>query len=316
MVQSRVVKPIPQENASFSEIFFHFPPRGAILDAGTPDEALPGIRRNDGPPDDSPIRQIEQHGTKEIMKYNPARHRLPVCDVSGILLVDKPREWTSFDVVNFVRSRFNVPKVGHCGTLDPAATGLLVLVLGSFTRASDRFSGADKSYHGTIRLGVETDSGDLDGAVTAEHDPSEITEERFREVCESFRGDSMQLPPMVSAVKVGGKKLYELARKGIEVEREPRPITITRFTVERWTPPEAEFTVSCSKGTYIRVLCADIGRKLGCGAVLASLRRLRSGRFNVADAITVDTLKTMDQNAFRDHVIAGLMRIAKEEKTL
>ena len=250
------------------------------------------------------------------MKYTPSRHRLPVCDLSGVLLVDKPREWTSFDVVNFVRSHFNVPKVGHCGTLDPAATGLLVLVLGTFTKASDRFSGADKSYRGSMRLGIETDSGDLDGEETARRDPSGITEERFREICDSFRGESLQTPPMVSAVKVGGKKLYELARKGIEIEREPRRITISRFTVDRWAPPEAEFTVSCSKGTYIRVLCSDIGRKLGCGAVLSSLRRIRSGRFSIDDAITVDALKTMDQNALRDLVIAGLMRIAKEEKTL
>ena len=246
------------------------------------------------------------------MKYDPKRHRLPPCLVSGILLVDKPKEWTSFDVVNFVRSRFNVPKVGHCGTLDPAATGLLVLVLGSFTRVSDRFSGEQKVYDGTIMLGKETDSGDLDGEVTATADASGITREQLEEVCVGFIGDQMQVPPMVSAVKVDGKRLYELARKGVEIEREPRAIHISRLRINDWRSPEADFTVACSKGTYVRVLCSDIGRKLGCGAVLSGLRRTASGRFSVADAITIDELKAMDQDAFKDFVVSQLVKFAGE----
>ena len=241
------------------------------------------------------------------MRYDSRRHRLPVCDVSGILLVDKPGEWTSFDVVNFVRSRFNIPKVGHCGTLDPAATGLLVLMLGAFTRRSDRFSGDDKTYEGRLQLGTVTDSGDLDGAVVREGDCSSVTEEHLREVLRSFIGEQWQTPPMVSAVKVGGKKLYELARKGVEVEREPRRIVISRLEMTDFSLPYCDFIVDCSKGTYIRALCADIGEKLGCGGVLASLRRTRSGRFNVADAVTVDALKAMDQTAFRDMIVSHLV---------
>ena len=148
------------------------------------------------------------------MRYNPKKHRLPECKACGVLPVNKPATWTSFDVVNFVRARFNVPKVGHCGTLDPAATGLLLLVLGRFTTLSGKLSGVDKEYTGTVTLGVETDSGDLDGKVVKRSEtlPQEA---EIREVFESFKGKSMQLPPMYSAVKVGGKKLYELARQGV-----------------------------------------------------------------------------------------------------
>ena len=244
------------------------------------------------------------------MRYDARKHRLPICDVSGMLLIDKPAGWTSFDVVNFVRSRFNVPKVGHCGTLDPAATGLLVLMLGSFTRKSEFFSGDDKSYEGTLELGRVTDSGDLDGEVVREGDCSGVTEDAVRKVFAKFTGEQLQTPPMVSAVKVGGKKLYELARKGVEIEREPRKIVISRFELLKFASPYCDFAVDCSKGTYIRTLCADVGEALGCGGVLARLRRTRSGRFSVANALPLDTLKEMDQNAFRDLVIAKLMALA------
>ena len=229
------------------------------------------------------------------MRYDPKKHRLPVFSASGVLLVDKPAGWTSFDVVNFVRARFNVPKVGHCGTLDPAATGLLVLVLGKFTALSGKFSGEDKIYEGTILLGKETDSGDLTGNVTEERGWSGVTEEMLREKFREFTGTRMQLPPMVSAVKVGGKKLYELARKGMEVEREPKEITIHRIDVVRMALPECDFVMHCSKGTYVRTFCSDVGRELGCLGVLKSLRRLKSGMFRIEDAVTVDQLKTMEQ---------------------
>ena len=247
------------------------------------------------------------------MRYNPEKHRLPVCRVDGILLVDKPAEWTSFDVVNFVRSRFNVPKVGHCGTLDPAATGLLVLVLGKFTAYSSRFSGEDKTYLASVRLGVETDSGDMQGKIIAEKSTAGITNAACRETVLSFLGESMQLPPMVSAVKVGGKKLYELARKGVEVEREPRPITIHDIKINSCEVPDCEFEVKCSKGTYIRTLASDIGRKLGCGGVLTSLRRLQSGRFELKNAIALETLKNMDQTEFSGVVAGQLLALAGEK---
>ena len=228
-------------------------------------------------------------------------------------MIDKPAGWTSFDVVNFVRSRFNVPKVGHCGTLDPAATGLLVLMLGAFTRKSEFFSGDDKSYEGTLELGRVTDSGDLDGEVVRTADCSGVTEDAVRKAFAEFTGEQLQTPPMVSAVKVGGKKLYELARKGVEVEREPRKIVISRFELLKFASPYCDFAVDCSKGTYIRTLCADVGEKLGCGGVLAKLRRTRSGRFSVADALSLETLKDLDQTAFRDLVIAKLMALAGQK---
>ncbi len=236
------------------------------------------------------------------MRYNPKKHRLPIFNTNGVLLVDKPAEWTSFDVVNFVRARFNIPKVGHCGTLDPAATGLLVLVLGKFTLLSQKFSGEDKIYEATLLLGKETDSEDLDGEVTAEHDWSGITETQLRDTLGGFVGVQQQTPPMVSAVKKDGKKLYELARQGIEVERESREITISKLDISRLELPECDFTLYCSKGTYVRTLCADAGRKLGCGGVLKSLRRLASGSFHVADALTVDQLKTFEQADLEVHL--------------
>ncbi len=236
------------------------------------------------------------------MRYNPSRHRLPVFQTSGVLLVDKPQEWTSFDVVNFVRARFNVPKVGHCGTLDPAATGLLVLVLGKFTQLSSKFSGEDKVYEAKLQLGLETDSCDLDGEVTATHDWSAVTPELLRETLAGFVGEQMQTPPMVSAVKKDGRKLYELARKGVEVEREAKPITIFSIDVTNLELPFCEFTLHCSKGTYVRTLCSDVGRKLGCGGTLAALRRTVSGQFNIADAVTIDQLKSFEQADLEIHI--------------
>ncbi|MBR7131231.1 MAG: tRNA pseudouridine(55) synthase TruB [Lentisphaeria bacterium] len=235
---------------------------------------------------------------------------MPECKACGILPVDKPATWTSFDVVNFVRSRFNVPKVGHCGTLDPAATGLLLLVLGKFTSLSGKLSGVDKQYTGTLTLGVETDSGDLDGKVIArsENLPGE---EEIKAVFNSFKGRSMQMPPMFSAVKVGGKKLYELARQGVEVEREAREIEITRLDIDRIALPDVDFTVDCSKGTYIRTLCTDIGAKLGCGGILSALRRTRCGRFSINDSVTLDELKAMEQEEFTSMMAARLVKLSE-----
>ena len=229
------------------------------------------------------------------MRYRPDKHRLEVFTGEGILLVDKPAGWTSFDVVNMVRSRFNVPKVGHCGTLDPAATGLLVLLLGRFTRLAEHFSGENKSYEAVIRLGAETPSMDSETEITAERDFSGVTREMLERVLEKFRGEIMQVPPMVSALKVGGRRLYELARQGVEIPREPRPVTIFRLELGRFEPPFAALSVDCSKGTYIRSLAGDIGRELGCGAMLAELRRTVSGRFDIASAVSVETVKGWEQ---------------------
>ncbi len=211
---------------------------------------------------------------------------------SGVLLVDKPTEWTSHDVVNFVRRRFGIAKVGHCGTLDPAATGLLVLVLGKATRLSDRLMGHDKRYAGTLRLGIETSSQDREGEVTATKDASHITADDVARVIPHYVGDLQQIPPMVSAIKVNGKPLYKLARKGKEIEREARSVTVHEFKITKVAIPDVEFEVACSKGTYVRTLCADIGAELGVGGHLLALRRLNSGKFDVKDAVTMDTIKS------------------------
>ncbi len=236
------------------------------------------------------------------MRYNPKKHHLPPFKTDGVLLVDKPKGWTSFDVVNMVRSRFNIPKVGHCGTLDPAASGLLVLMLGKFTRLSQKFSGEDKVYQSDMLLGTETDSHDMDGEITVENDYSQITEDQIREVIASFTGNQEQVPPMFSAKKKDGKRLYKLARQGIEVEREAKEINIESIKIDEINLPHVKFTVKCSKGTYIRTLCADIGSKLGCGATLFDLRRILSGKFDLNDAITVETLKNWEQPDLEIHI--------------
>ena len=245
------------------------------------------------------------------MRYNPKNHRLPICKAEGILTIDKPAGWTSFDVVNFVRARFNVPKVGHCGTLDPAATGLLVLVLGKFTQASNQLSSDDKVYTGSLKLGMETDSGDLEGEVIRESEVN-VTPEALAAAFDTFRGRQMQVPPMVSAVKVGGKKLYELARKGVEVEREAREIEIKKLEITRCEIPECDFIMECSKGTYVRAFCSDLGKKLGCGAVLTALRRIRSGKFSLDDALTVDYLKTIEAPEFTSIMAERLVKLLGE----
>lgn len=231
---------------------------------------------------------------------------------SGVLLVDKPEEWTSHDVVNCVRRRFRVKKVGHCGTLDPAATGLLVIVLGKATKLSSRLSGQDKVYTGTMRLGVETTTQDREGEVTATRDCSGIDEAQVRAALAQFTGEQLQIPPMVSAVKQDGKPLYKLARKGIEVEREPRPICIHELTVAEVRLPDVDFTVACTKGTYVRTLCVDIGNVLGCGAHLAALRRTHSGAFDIADAVTIDEIKTWE----REDLLARMMPLTELMKHL
>lgn len=215
---------------------------------------------------------------------------VPSPDASGILLVDKPSGPTSHDLVARVRGRFKVKKVGHGGTLDPMATGLLILLLGKATKLSDRVMGHDKVYEGALRLGVETDTQDAEGEVVATRDPSGITREALLGAMQALEGDILQTPPMVSARKINGVPLYKLARAGQTVPREPRPVYVYRFDLLSFDPPDASFRVACTKGTYVRTLAHDVGRALGCGAHLAALRRTRVGDFDVSAAHPFDAL--------------------------
>jgi tRNA pseudouridine55 synthase len=209
----------------------------------------------------------------------------------GVLLVDKAAGMTSHDVVALVRRRLQIRKVGHCGTLDPLATGLLLLTLGRGTKIQDLLMAEDKEYSGTMMLGVITSTQDKDGEIIERREVPPLEEKTIRIAFEKFRGDFYQTPPMVSAIKQAGVPLYKLARQGKTVEREPRLVHIYRYSIDRVTLPEIDFTVVCSKGFYVRTYAHDIGAELGCGAHLYSLRRVKSGRFDVASAISVDEIK-------------------------
>ena len=212
----------------------------------------------------------------------------------GVLLVDKAPGMTSHDVVALVRRRLQIRKVGHCGTLDPIATGLLLLTLGRGTKIQDLLMSEDKEYAGTMMLGVTTDTQDRAGQMLQERPVPPLTEETVRAAFEKFHGDFYQMPPMVSAIKQGGVPLYKLARKGKTVEREPRlvHVYVTRSIASR--RPRSISAWSCSKGFYVRTYAHDIGEELGCGAHLKNLRRIRSGRFMVDGAVTVDELQTAE----------------------
>src|SRR6187399_694127 len=205
--------------------------------------------------------------------------------LDGAILIDKPSGPTSHDVVDAIRRKFGIKKVGHCGTLDPAATGLLIIVLGRGTKLSEKLMGDDKVYEGTIKFGEATDSYDADGELTASLPVMPMTLDQLNEEAATFIGDVMQVPPMVSAIKKGGVPLYKLARKGVEVEREPKLIHIYKFRFSEYNEPEAKFRVASTKGTYVRSLVHDLGQKVGCGAHLSQLRRTASGQFDVKDAL-------------------------------
>ncbi len=204
--------------------------------------------------------------------------------LDGAILIDKPAGPTSHDVVDAVRRHFGIKKVGHCGTLDPNATGLLILLLGRGTKLSEKLMADDKVYEGTIKFGESTDSYDADGRLVASMPVMPMTLEQLNEAAAQFVGDLMQTPPMVSAVKKGGVPLYKLARKGIEVEREARLVHIYTFRFAGYQEPLGQFRLACTKGTYVRSIAHELGQKLGCGAHLATLRRVTSGRFDVAQA--------------------------------
>lgn len=223
--------------------------------------------------------------------------------LDGVLLVDKPPDWTSHDVVAKLRGHLRLKKIGHCGTLDPMATGLLILVLGKATIFSERFMSSDKVYEGALRLGETTNSYDADGEVLETRPVPPLTLEALNAAAESFLGDQWQIPPMVSAVKVGGVPLYKLARKGQEIPREPRRIHIYTWRFHDYEDPFAYFRVSCTKGTYVRSLAHDLGQKLGCGAHLSALRRLASGRFDVADALPLEDILRLPRPELEQRLI-------------
>ena len=228
----------------------------------------------------------------------------------GALLIDKPVGPTSHDVVDAIRRRFQIKKVGHCGTLDPNATGLLVMVLGRGTKLSEKLMATDKTYEGTLKLGETTSSFDAQGKLTGSLPVPLLTLEQLNELAATFVGDLMQLPPMVSAVKKDGVPLYKLARKGLVVERKERLIHLYTFRFSAYQEPIATFRVACTKGTYVRTLAHDFGQKLGCGAHLHTLRRLASGKFDVANALPLDQALALTAKELEARVIPLLKLVS------
>ena len=210
--------------------------------------------------------------------------------ISGVLVVDKPVGLTSHDVVQVIRKGTNIRRAGHTGTLDPRASGVLVVLIGPAVRLSEFVSASDKRYQAIIRLGATTDTYDEEGSVMTSS-PVEITEEQFETALKQFIGEIEQVPPPYSAVKVNGKKAYEMAREGEEVELAPRIINVYNLELLEWAPPEAVIDVYCSSGTYVRSLANDLGKTLGCGAHLVGLRRTKSGRFTLRDAVPLRKLR-------------------------
>ena len=209
--------------------------------------------------------------------------------MNGIVIVDKPQGWTSQDVTARLRRVFNTRRIGHGGTLDPMATGVLPVFVGRATRGVELFEHAEKTYETVLRLGITTDTEDISGTVLTEQDAF-VTGEQLEEVLANFRGEILQVPPMYSALKVGGQKLVDLARKGKEVERQPRPITIHELRLLGMDTDGIHLRVRCSKGTYIRTLCKDIGEALGCGGCMAALRRVQAGEYTIDEAVPLQTL--------------------------
>ncbi len=226
---------------------------------------------------------------------------------SGVLLVDKAEDMTSHDVVAIARRALNTKKIGHCGTLDPMATGLLMLVIGRATKIQDLLMSEDKQYVGTLTLGSTTSTQDRQGDTLETKPVGDYTKEQIHEAFDGFMGDFEQIPPMVSAIKKDGVPLYKLARKGIEIVREPRKVHITSYEVTRIELPEVDFIVNCSKGFYVRTYAHDIGEKLGCGAHLSALRRTRSGKFTLDRAVPAMDLKTIP----REDLLKSLVSLAE-----
>ncbi|MBN2097395.1 MAG: tRNA pseudouridine(55) synthase TruB [Candidatus Omnitrophica bacterium] len=211
--------------------------------------------------------------------------------MDGILIVDKPKGATSHDIVDFVRKRFSVQKVGHAGTLDPEATGVLVLLVGKWTKRSQEFTNSDKEYQACLTLGIATDTWDAHGRIIKKEKLKSITTQKIEQAFSQFLGEIEQVPPMFSAIRHQGKRLYSLARQGIELQRSKRQVHIYKLQITEINFPDINFLVSCSKGTYIRSLCVDIARALGCLGYLSALRRVSCGRFTLAQALSLENLK-------------------------
>lgn len=222
--------------------------------------------------------------------------------MDGVLIVRKEKGFTSHDVVAKLRGILRMKKIGHTGTLDPEAEGVLPVVLGKATKLVELLTEKEKTYEVVMRLGLETDTQDMTGTVLQTF-PVSVTEEQVIKAAESFLGEQQQIPPMYSAIKVNGKKLYELAREGKAVERKARNVHFYEIKVLETALPEIRMTVTCSKGTYIRTLCYDIGRKLGCGACMKELLRTRSGQFTLEESLTLEEIQTcMDQGKLQEHI--------------
>jgi tRNA pseudouridine55 synthase len=216
-----------------------------------------------------------------------------------VLLIDKPLDWTSFDVIRKLRPLVRTRKIGHAGTLDPLATGLLIVCTGKFTKRINDYMAREKEYTGTIVLGASTPTYDLESDPVPGKDPGHLTEEAVRSaIARGFTGEIMQTPPVHSAIKVNGKRVYELARKGREVKLEPRRVLVSEFELTRFRLPEVGFRVVCSTGTYIRSLANDLGAALGCGGYLAGLRRTRIGEYRVEEAMTMEAAEEYIRQQF------------------
>lgn len=227
-------------------------------------------------------------------------------EFNGILLIDKPQEWTSHDVVAKLRGVLRTKRIGHAGTLDPMATGLLVILVGTACKASQYLMSQDKIYTGTLRLGIVTNSQDADGEITEENPiPADLTREKIAEAMRTAEGDQYQTPPMFSAIKINGQPLYKAARKGKEVEREKRFIRISKFELrDMHGNTDVDFYVECTKGTYVRTIAHDLGRKLGPGAHLTALRRIASGKFSLEQAVTLDALQALSPEQIQARMLA------------
>ncbi len=224
----------------------------------------------------------------------------------GAILIDKPAGPTSHDVVDNIRRHFQIKKAGHCGTLDPAATGLLIIVLGRATKLSEKMMSDDKVYSGSMKFGETTDSYDADGELLASLPVPPLTLEELNEAVATFIGDLLQVPPMVSAVKKEGVPLYKLARKGLEVERKPRLVHIYNFRFSEYQEPFGTFRIGCTKGTYVRAIAHELGQKMGCGAHLAHLRRESSGKYDVQEAVPYEQVLNFSPAELQARIIPFL----------
>ena len=238
--------------------------------------------------------KLPKREKRDIIPLDPAV-QLPFAE-GKVLLIDKPIHWTSFDMVRKLRGMLQIKKIGHAGTLDPLATGLLIICTGKFTKSINDYAAQEKEYTGQITLGAVTATYDLESQPEQPKEYAHLTEKEIRDAAEKFVGEIEQMPPMYSAIKKDGIALYELARKGVEVELKTRKVTIYQFDITRIELPRVEFKILCSTGTYIRSLANDFGAALGCGAYLSELRRTRIGAFSVEDAVPVEEVLTKKDN--------------------